>query len=83
MKETLGTIEKQEGDFVLIMELGPAGGVPMKVRSLGKEYRVVERHPVMVGGGCRRRASAPVAAKTPGPLAIYNYWKHKDLPTKA
>jgi len=48
MEETLRTIVNQGEDHVLIMDLGPAQGVQMKVQSLGKEYRVVERRPVIV-----------------------------------
>ncbi|SMC27932.1 CRISPR-associated protein, Cas2 family [Desulfacinum hydrothermale DSM 13146] len=48
MEETLRTIVNQDEDHVLIMDLGPAEGVQMKVQSLGKEYRVVERRPVIV-----------------------------------
>lgn len=45
---TLDQIIHHDDDHVLLMDLGPAGAVVPKVVSLGKDFKPVEREPIIV-----------------------------------
>lgn len=48
MEDEIRSIVNQKEDHVVIMDLGPADAIRMKVRTLGKAFEPVERRAVVV-----------------------------------
>lgn len=48
MVSTMDQIIHHDADHVLIMELGPADAISPRVVSLGKDFKPLEREPVIV-----------------------------------
>jgi CRISPR-associated protein Cas2 len=48
LKFALGEIIDHSKDHVVILDLGPAAGIRLRVESLGKPFTMVERGPVIV-----------------------------------
>lgn len=48
LKMDLDTLIKDEEDHVLMLDIGPADGVKLRVTSIGKAFQPVEREPIIV-----------------------------------
>lgn len=48
MEDDIRCIVNQKEDHVMIMDLGPAEGIRLKVKTVGKAFEPIERKPVIV-----------------------------------
>jgi len=48
MQDSLGEMINRSEDHLLIIDLGPADSIRLRVESMGKSFDPIEKHPVIV-----------------------------------